>query len=255
MILYRFPYTYEEGAVAYRSDTQWMQGDPAPEIIDGRIDTSNASSRYLIDFAGTDQKSINAIFVETSGFDNISIQADAGAGNSVNFGPVSINDATHRRGSRHYANATIPLVDLQASRVRITFGGAPGRVYRIALTQLLLNIPIEGDIARTAMSHQRVGEGNTRRPNVNGNIRVIPGRAGRWKWRTDISLYLGANSNPTADQLIDTLDANNDFFVWPLPTDDPTRFYPASLDPPNFDINYVGDLLTQREIGFTMREL
>ena len=251
MRIFAFPYNYEHGSLAYEADSNFVRGAPAPQLSDGRTDTSNSSQRYLFDFEGTLPRTMNALFVEVFGFDTVTLAADSqSALNTVNAFPI--NTADHQRGTRHYA--FIPFLGLQANRVRLSFAGT-GRVFRVALTRELLNITIGTEISRTSLNHRRVGEGNQRRIGANGNARIVPNRAGRWKWRTDASYYFSPTANPTADQVIDTLDANDSLFVYPQPTDEPTRFYPASLDPPAVDLEYVGDLTTQKELSFTLMEM
>ena len=71
---YQLPYNYESGSTSYAANASWVRGDPAVEVSDGRIDTYNTSLRYLIDFEGTDRKSISSMFVVTShGITNVSL--------------------------------------------------------------------------------------------------------------------------------------------------------------------------------------
>ena len=251
MRVFNFPFNYEHGSQAYESDLNFVRGAPAPQLSDGRTDTSNANTHYLFDLEGTQARTINAVFVEVFGFDTVTLSADSqSATNVINAHPI--NTADQLRGTRHYA--FVPFLGLTANRLRLTFAGS-GRVYQVALTRQLLNLEIGDQISRTLLNHRRVGEGNQRRISANGNARVIPNRAGRWKWRTDVGYYFSPTANPTADQVIDTLDANDSLFVYPQPTDEPTRFYPASLDPPNVDVDFVGNLTTQKELRFTLMEM
>ena len=192
---------------------------------------------------------MNSIFCEVFGFDNVTLSPDPNPSGTNIVDATPINTATQLRGTRHYA--FIPHFSLNAARVRLSFGGS-GRVYQVALTRQLLNL---SEAEFTSLSHRRTDEGAERRVNVNGNAVVIPGRAGRWKWRTELSLYIPPGSTPTADQVIDTLDRSPNLFVYPQPEDEPTRFYPASLSGASFGVDYLGDLTTQKELSFTLQEL
>ena len=254
MRLFSFPENYQGGAVVYEANASFVQGAPAPELSDGRDDTSNASERYLIDFAGTDRKRINAIFTETSGFDNVSLVADTGQGGGGSVSNFVINTAAQLRGTRHYAFT--PLFDMTASRVRLSFGGGPGRVWRVALCRQLLNITTPN---WTQIAHRHIGEGNQRRTNIVGGSVVIESRAGRWKTQTDFTGWYPANSSPTIEQFISTVSSNPNLFAYPLPEAPPrgypTFFYPAAIDPASIQVDYVGQLLNQRELRFTLQEL
>lgn len=250
MRIFSFPYNYEGGAVTYTADSSYAQGALAPELSDGRDDTSNASEYYVMDFEGTDRKSIDSVFVETSGFDNISVEADTGAGGGGSITNHVINADAQRRGTRHYA--FVPSFTISASRLRVAFGGGPGRVYRIAVTRQLLNI----DTPRwTGIAHRRIGEGNETRRNILGNTVVIESRSGRWKTTTDFTGIFLAGDTPTADQLIATFERSAALFIYPLPTSQPTRFYPAAIDPPRVSEDYIGRQPNQQVVEFTVREL
>lgn len=258
--IFTFPYNYEAGSVAYEADAQWMQGDLAPELSDGRTDTFNSNTHYIIDFDGTSDKTINAIFCEVFGFDTVTLSADSQRATNVVDGH-SINEADQLRGTRHYA--FVPFLGLTANRLRLSFGGT-GRVFRVALTRQLLNI---ANPEWTQISHRRIGD-SERRTNVNGMSVVIPGRSGRWKWRTNFTGYFSPDANPTADQLVSTFESNENLFVLPFPLGSTyqagesrrleelaTYFYPAAVEAANLGIEYIGGLLMQQEVSFTLQEL
>ena len=251
MRIFTFPWNLEAGAITYTADSAYTQGVAAPELSDGRPDTSNASAYYVVDFAGTDRQVINACFVETSGFDDITIAADTGAGGGTTITSHPIAEDAQRRGTRHYA--FIPFLgNLTASRVRIAFGGGPGRVYRLALTRQLLNL----DMARfTQISHRYLERGTQRRTNILGNSVVIASRAGRAKWRTDFTRVFLPDDTVTLEQFLGTAERGPNFFIYPQPDDFPTVFYPASLFPEDIAVDYIGELPTQRTARFTVQEL
>ena len=244
MRIFTFPANYEQGAVVYEANASFARGDPAPQLSDGRTDTFNTTENYVIDFAGTGNITTNALFTETSGFDNVSLTV---GGSTVTDSPI--NTAAQLRGTRHYA-ATLHFGG-SASEARLSFGGGPGRVYRCALVRQLLNID---PIPWTRISHRHQGEGNRRRTNVNGNSIIISSRAGRWKTISDFIGFFPSTASPSIEQILDTLEANDNFFIWPEPTVNPTFFYPASIQA-GVQVDYVGGLTSQRELNFTIHEL
>lgn len=249
MRIFTFPYNYEGGAAVYEADADFNQGDAVPALTDGRTDTFSTSERFIVDFPGTAARTLNAIFVEVFGFDDVSLTADSDSAVQT-LGGFAINTAAQERGGRHYAFA--PFFNLQANRVRVSFGGAPGRVFRIAIVRQLLNIT---EPNWTAVALDRVGEGNDRRLNINGNAIVIPNRAGRWKWHTDLTGYYPPNANPSVEQLLATLERAPNFFVYPFPTEYPTVFYPANIDFHTVGIQWRGGFPQQRNVSFVLREL
>jgi len=256
---YQLPYNYESGSTSHAttSGSTWTRGDPAPEISDGRIDTSATDTRYLIDFEGTDRKIINAVFVVTSvGITTISLTWDTGQGSGVTITNLPLPSTLSgnnlvRSGRRYNALTAIPLFSMSASRVRVEFGGS-GRVYQVALTRRLLIL--EEDRHWTDITHTRTVEGAGRRVNVNGRAVVIPPRYADGKWRSAYTGYFPANANPSLDATIETLETHLNFYYHQQPDESPTWFYPASLDPVSMRVAYVGRQLTQRNVSFTIQE-
>lgn len=249
MRVYTFPINYSEEAT-----------NSAPEISDGRTDTFSASSTYTITF--TESKTFDAVFCETTGF------------TSVNAGGISgtLNQAKDLRAGRYYGHASGSAVS--GTSVSLSFGGT-GRVYRVALVKHLFSID---EPNWTQIAHRRIGQGDETRTNVEGNSVVIPNRSGRWKWATQWRGYFPPNTspdengNPSVEQILGHFEANENFFLWPLPLADevenagqadeirtklgePTIFYPAAINPASISVDYVGQLLSQRELTFTTTEL
>lgn len=254
MQIFRNPYNFESGASVVRADASWNPGALANEVSDRRDDTFTAgggtgTERFIVTFADDTVYNVDSIFCETAGFDEISIETSDGSQGLRNW---TINDASQRRGTRHYANAPIPSGRIRDSSVRITFLNGPGRIYRLAVTRHLLTV---SNPNWTDISHQKTDEGASRRTNILGNSLVTPGRAGRWKHRTRFRAYFPPDANPDDRQVAATFENNPNMFAWPFPTEDPTVFYPATIDPASLTIDYIGGLLTQRELGFVLQEL
>ena len=246
MRIFTFPANYEAGALTYEADSSYAQGDLAPQLSDGRDDTFNTNAYYVMDFAGTEQKPVNAIFCETTGYDNISYNIGGESGSAR-----QINADAQRRGVRHYA--FIPLLATHnVTQAQISFGGGPGRIYRVALCRQLIYI----DTPRwQGVAHRRVGEGIETRRNIVGNTVVIASRAGRWKTTTVFTGLWLSGDTPTAEQLIATIERGPAFWIYPLPTSQPTIFYPCAIDPASVSIDYVGRQFNQVQMEFTVREL
>ena len=241
MRIFTFPRNYESGAMTYEANASFMQGDPAPQLSDGRDDTSNTNTHYLFDFG--ERQIVNAVFCEVFGFDSVSLQ---GGGITVTDHPI--NQASQARGTRHYSFT--PFFDMNTRQVRLNFGGS-GRVFRIALVRQLLNIT---NPEWTQIAHRTAGQDNQIRTNILGNSVVIESRAGRWKTQTDFVGFFRANANPSVEQILSTLENNANLFIYPLPDDQPTFFYPAGIIGTT-SVNYVGRIFTQRELRFTIQEL
>ena len=251
---FRMPYNFMHGATSYEADASWNQGDPASEISDGRIDTYSTSDRYLIDFEGTDRKRIDAIFLITASTrTNVSLTWDTGLGSGgslTNFVlPDTVGGQSLRRGRLYYNH--VPLFTMHASRVRLSFGGS-GRVYGVMLTQQFLTLT--EDQHWIDIEHTRIVEGADRRVNLNGRAVVITPRYAEGKWQSRYTGYFPANANPSLDETIQDLEENLNFFYWQQPINSPTWFYPATLDPVSMRVSYVGRLLSQREVTFTIQE-
>lgn len=254
---FQLPYNYESGSTSHEANASWAIGDPATEVSDGRIDTSSTSLRYIIDFAGTDRKSINAVFVVTSvGITTISLTWDTGQGSGATITNLALPSTLSgnnlvRSGRRYNALTAIPLFSMSAARVRVEFGGA-GRVYGIALTRRLLIL--EEDKHWTDITHTRSVEDADRRVNINGRAVVIPPRYADGKWRSAYTGYFPATANPSLDATIETLETHLNFYYHQQPENSPTWFYPATLDPVSMRVTYVGRLLSQRNVSFTIQE-
>ena len=256
MQIYEFPFNYRAGAITYRADDMWNQGVVAHEVVDGRADTfimGGATERFIVNFemlpAEDTPPNIDSVFCVTSGFDTISVQHPT---NNEGVQNIPINTATQRRHTRHYANVPIGRNAVDGTTARVTFDGGPGRIFSFALTRHRITI---SEPNWTEISHRKIAEGAERRMNINGNSIVIPSRAGRWKWRTDFRGYFRPDANPSVEQVVASFENNDNMFVWPFPTDQPTFFYPAAIDPATVQIEYIGGLLTQRELAFVLQEL
>lgn len=253
-MIYRFPYNYLQGATVHKADNSWNATDPAPELSDGRDDTftaTTASPRFIFRFPGTANRTVNAIFMVTSsGLDTVTLADGAGSSTITIAHPLADATDSNIRG-RRYSRIPVSVTD---DSVRLSFGGT-GRVYNVMFTQLVLTLTENEHW--TEMSHQRIMEGGGRRPNIKGDSITIPGRAGRWKWRTRFTGYFGQDTpaNMGLDYLARTIENHPNFFFYPLPNNEPTIFYPATVSPSDYQIEYVGGLLTQRQMRFTVQEL
>ena len=174
-----------------------------------------------------------------------------GSGGSLTNAPLpsSLNGNNLIRSGRRYN--LLPLFLMGASRVRVEFSGT-GQVYGIALTRRLL--VIEEDKHWTEITHTRTVEGAGRRLNVNGRAVVIPPRYADGKWRSAYTGYFPPTANPSLDATIETLETHLNFYYHQQPDNSPTWFYPATLDPVSMRVSYVGRLLTQRNVSFTIQE-
>lgn len=254
---FQFPYNYASGSTSHAANASWVRGDPKPEISDGRIDTYATDTRYLIDFEGTDRKTINAVFLVTSvGITDVSLTWDTGQGSGAtitNLDLPSTLDGKNlvRSGRRYNALTAIPLFSMSAARVRLEFSGS-GRVYQVALTRRLLIL--EEDKHWTEITHTRTVEGANRRVNINGRAVVIPPRYADGKWRSSYTGYFPPTANPSLDATIETLETHLNFFYQQQPTESPTWFYPANLVPVSMRVSYVGRLLSQRNVSFVIQE-
>ena len=375
-IFYKFPYNYESGATAQFTDSSWNPTAAAVEISDGRSDTRYPSTnvtnpQYLITF--TESKEISTIFLVTAGHTLGGFSLTDNARPSTGVTNVTWASITENLGRSVEARdtgtpGTAPrrytwykiIPSLRASAVRLGFTGH-GAVFNAILTEQILEI--DDNNYWTNIRHRRIMEGARRRTNVNGESIVIPGRAGRWKWRTDYTAYfeeqkpptlellvssnglsLGTtairgtpptgitnprqpaklvftsasretavitisgtnidddpisseivtfadaveaettsvfktitslsanvsltvwveasipvnstlNQRVTGEQLRNVFEAYPNFFFYPQPEYSPTIFYPATVNPSSTDIEYLGGLLQQRQISFTVQEL
>ena len=253
---YQFPYNYRTGSMSQKTDRNWNPTGSVPELSDGRDDTSvtiaDDGHRYLLTLP--ESLPINSIFlVTTSGITSVTV-SDGGSNNVTIPLPTMANSPTSFRDNRRYTidhSATL-LGGFSSSVVRLNFVGS-GSIYGVALSSHLFNV--EEDEHWTEINHRRSMEGAARRRNIRGDSITIPGRGGRWKWRTDYTGYFGQDFSASMDRLVRGIEKNPNFFYQPLPNNEPTIFYPATVSPSEMQISYVGGLLTQRQIRFTIQEL
>ena len=248
---YNFPYNYRTGASAHEADASWNAGDAAIQVQDGRTDTYSTADRILIQFPSS--LLVSQIFIVSSGVMHVqALTFDGSASLLVNSAvPTSEGSISLLRGGRHYNH--FDATQQATNGVRLQLTGSRPRVYSVAFTHIFLDLDEESQW--TDIRHRIVQEGSERRMNVNGNSVTIPGRSNRWKYQTDYRGFFASDASPSVDTVLRQLERNHNFFFYPNETNTPYLFYPATLDPASLQIEYVGQLLTQQELSFTVSEL